>query len=99
MNVEYNNKELYLLYKGIQKGKPKFQISEIKQYIKLVNKILDNKSLLNLSKIKGCRLHKLKSKKHDIYSLSSSLKNRIEFEYNKEINTATITKFSKHYDN
>ena len=99
MNVEFDSDDLYLYYQGEQKGKPKFQKSEIKQYIKLINKILDNTSLFNLSKIKGCRLHKLKGGKSNIYSLSVNIQNRIEFEYNKETDTVTIIKFSRHYEN
>lgn len=98
MDVEFDSDDLYLFYQGEQKGKPKFQKSEIKQYIKLVNRILDNTSLLNLSNIKGCRLHKLKGKKSNLYSLSTNIQNRVEFEYNEETDTVTITKFSRHYE-
>lgn len=97
MEIIFENEYLSDLYEGKAKGKPKYQSTVVKAYIKTINSLKAADLLDDLKRLHSLNFEKLVNT--DLYSVRVNNKYRIEFKiYQKEIVILGIVKLSNHYE-
>jgi len=97
MEIYFEDEYLADLYEGKAKGKPKYQSTLIKAYIKTISKLRASVSLEDIKQFRSLNFEKLINT--DLYSVRVNDKYRIEFKIEKkEIVILGIIRLSNHYE-
>ena len=98
MKVAFEKAYLKQLYYGEPQAKVKLAKPVIKQYVKVVNRIIRAKDFQELKAIKSLHIEKLHGEKAGISSARINKQYRLEFWHDKENVTIRLIKLSKHYE-